>query len=125
MLRKIRNTLLDDSIEWHFNWLPEGWFGLYEGDKITISPSCLIPTIIHECLHNIDSKLSEAKVERLSYQIYHQLTQRQRKNLILAFFWRTNHVKKEKKKDDQSKKGVSGKGRIHQPAPHKGSLKRR
>lgn len=113
MLRRIRNTLLDESIEWTMEWLPDGWFGLYEGDKIVISPACLIPTIIHECLHAIDDKLSEAKVERLSYEIYHQLTQRQKKNLILAFFWRTNNVKKEKKKDVQSKKGVPRKSRVH------------
>ena len=94
MLRHIQNTLLDDEIEWRIAWLPEGWFGLYEGDKITISPSCFLPTILHECIHHLDEKLSESKVERLSYEIYNSLSQRQKKNLLTAFFWRTGYGKK-------------------------------
>jgi hypothetical protein len=97
MLKRIRNTLLDDELEWQMTWLPDGWFGLYEGDKITISPTCFLPTIIHECLHHLDEKLSEKQVERLSYEIYNSLSQRQKKNLLTIFFWRTHGQKKTKR----------------------------
>ena len=105
MLRKIRNTLLDDEVEWVVRWLPEGWLGLYEGDKITINVFDLIlPTIIHESLHHINDKWSEREVERMSNTIYQMMSQRQKRSIIKLFFWRTNETKKK-----GAKKARSGK----------------
>jgi hypothetical protein len=107
MLRKIRNTLLDENVEWKIQWLQEGWLGLYEGDKITINIfDCILPTIIHECLHHINDKWTEREVERMSYAIYQMMSPRQRKHLITLFFWRTNGQKKKGAKKTRSGKGT-------------------
>jgi hypothetical protein len=98
MLRKINEVLNDQGIEFLTIFLKENAYGVNCGDRIIINLlQCLVPTIIHECLHEIYPDLCESKILTLEAAVYDIMTVRQKRKIFDDFMRRVNDGTKKKK----------------------------
>lgn len=127
MVNQILSTLKNRFVSFKYGSSATD-MGTYEDKVITINLiPCIVPTIIHEIIHHLHPDWEEERVEECEESLYDNMSYKTKKHILTMFLWRVANVKKAGKaeKNEHAKKGVLGKGGVHQPAPHQGTLKRR
>lgn len=67
--------------------------GKTDYETISLNPKfSLLPTFVHECLHNFHPNLCESKIGDLENQIFSKLTIRQLNNLLLRLALAINRI---------------------------------
>lgn len=98
MYKKIMKVLNDPEITFTTVLMKEPYYGINEGDTISINLiQTLVPTITHEILHELYPELSERKILLLEEVVFGQMTFAQKRAIYKKFMARCIDATKEKK----------------------------